>query len=46
MEIETDCAEVILEDAIATEDEEDIAAVKAILDSGLPDWREKLGTDV
>lgn len=43
--IEPDIAEIILEDAIATQDEEEIAAVKTVLDSGLPDWRERLGVD-
>jgi len=46
LSIEADYAEIILEDAIATGDEKEIAAVKAILDSGLPDWQEKLGMDV
>lgn len=44
--IEPDFAEIILEDAIATQDEGEIAAVTTILDSGLPDWRERLSADV
>ncbi len=44
--IETDYAKVILEDAIASQGEEYIAVVKASIDVGFPDWRERLGMDV
>lgn len=40
--IEEDYAKVIWEDALATNDETEIAETAAILDAGLPDWRVKL----
>jgi hypothetical protein len=46
LSVEPELAEMMLEDAIAEHDEEELAAVKAILDSGLPGWRERLGMDV
>lgn len=46
LSVEPDLAENMLTDAIAEQDAEELAAVKEILDSGLPGWRETLGTDV
>ena len=43
LSIETDYAEEILKDALASQDEQEIAVVKETLDSGLPGWREILG---
>src|SRR5690349_20197508 len=40
--IEEDYAKVIWEDALATNEETEIAETAAILDAGLPDWRVKL----
>ncbi len=45
LSIEPGLAEMILEDSLATQDEQEIAVVKDILDSGLPGWREILGKD-
>ena len=46
LSIEPGYAAGILEDALASQDEQEIAAVKEILDSGFPGWREILGKDV
>jgi len=46
LSIEPGLAGMILEDALATQDEKEIAVVTEILDSGLPGWREILGKDV
>lgn len=46
LSVEPELAEMMLEDAISEQDEQELAAVKVILDSGLPGWREILGMDV
>lgn len=45
LSVEPELAQDMLEDAIAEEDEEELAYVRAALDGGLPGWREKLGSD-
>lgn len=45
LSIEPGSATMILEFALASQDEQEIAAVKEILDSGLPGWREILGKE-